>query len=86
MLSMFRSMNIRMIIIQIIAVILAMSVHEMAHALMASWLGDNTARNRGRVSLNPLAHIDWVGLLCLLLFGFGWAKPVPIDPLSLIHI
>lgn len=71
MLSMFRSMNIRMIIIQIIAVILAMSVHEMAHALAASWLGDQTARNRGRVSLNPLAHIDWAGLLCLLLFGFG---------------
>ncbi len=80
MLSMFRSMNIRMIIIQIIAVILAMSVHEMAHALTASWMGDDTAKSRGRVSLNPLAHIDWVGLLCLLLFGFGWAKPVPIDP------
>lgn len=80
MLRMFRSMNIEMIVVQVIAVVLAMSIHEMAHAFVAYEMGDATARARGRMSLNPFAHIDWAGLLCLLIFGFGWAKPVPIDP------
>lgn len=69
-----------MIIIRVLAVLMAMSIHEMAHALVAYEMGDATAKARGRLSLNPFAHIDWAGLLCLLLFGFGWAKPVPIDP------
>lgn len=68
------------ILYRLVAVFLAVSVHEMAHALAAYWLGDTTARQAGRLSLNPFAHIDWIGLLCLLLFGFGWAKPVPINP------
>lgn len=68
------------IIASLLAVIAAMSIHEMAHALVSWLLGDPTARYRGRLSLNPLAHIDWAGLLCLFLFGFGWAKPVPVDP------
>lgn len=67
------------ILCQAIAVILAMSIHEMAHALVSYWLGDPTAKRMGRLSLNPFHHIDWMGLLCLFLFGFGWARPVPID-------
>lgn len=63
----------------IIAVVLAMSIHEMAHGLVSYWLGDPTAEMQGRISLNPFAHVDWLGVLCLLLFHFGWAKPVPID-------
>lgn len=68
------------IIVRLIAVLLAMSFHEMAHTLVAYWMGDRTAKRAGRLSFNPLDHIDWVGLLCLLFFGFGWARPVPIDP------
>lgn len=73
-------MDLQSILVTVIAVVLAMSVHEMAHGLVSWMLGDPTAKLRGRLSLNPFAHIDWTGLLCLLLFGFGWAKPVPIDP------
>lgn len=73
-------MNIRSLLITAIAVMLSMSIHETAHGLVSYWLGDKTAKMSGRLSLNPLKHIDWVGLLCLLFFGFGWAKPVPIDP------
>lgn len=71
--------SIEALVISIIAVVLSMSVHEMAHGLVSYWLGDPTAKNAGRLSLNPFRHIDWIGLLCLLLCGFGWAKPVPID-------
>lgn len=56
-----------------------MGIHEAAHGLVSYGFGDPTARNRGRLTLNPLAHIDWLGVICLLIFGFGWAKPVPID-------
>lgn len=63
----------------VIVVVLAMSIHEMAHGLVSYWLGDPTAKMQGRISLNPFAHVDWLGVLCLLLFHFGWAKPVPID-------
>ena len=73
-------MSLESLAVQMIAVILAMSVHEMAHGLMSYWLGDPTAKNMHRLSLNPFRHIDWSGLLCLLIFGFGWAKPVPVDP------
>ena len=58
---------------------LALSVHETAHGFVAWKCGDNTAYNLGRLSLNPLKHLDPVGFLCLLIFGFGWAKPVPIN-------
>lgn len=80
MINALRTMDIPAIVIQILAVFLAMSVHEMAHALVSYWMGDSLAKSRGRVSLNPFQHIDWLGLACLLLFGFGWAKPVPVDP------
>ena len=62
-----------------IGVILSMSIHEVAHGLVSYWMGDPTAKMEGRLSLNPFKHVDWAGLVCLLFFGFGWAKPVPID-------
>lgn len=61
------------------AVILCLTVHEAAHGGMAYLLGDRTARDSGRVTLSPLAHIDPFGFMCLLIFGFGWARPVPVN-------
>ncbi len=68
------------IIIRAVAVLLAISIHEIAHGFSAYLLGDKTAKAMGRLSLNPLRHLDPFGALCLLLFGFGWAKPVVINP------
>ena len=62
-----------------LAVLIALSVHEYCHAYAAYKLGDNTARNLGRLSLNPLKHIDPIGALCMIIFHIGWAKPVPIN-------
>lgn len=71
-------------IIQILAILfvvfLILPIHEFAHAGAAFVLGDKAIKHRGRLTFNPLAHVDPLGALCLLLFGFGWAKPVPIDP------
>ncbi len=61
------------------AALLAIMTHESCHALAAYWLGDTTAYDRGRISFNPLRHIDPFGLLMLVVVGFGWAKPVPVD-------
>lgn len=66
----------------IIVIFLILPVHEYAHAWAANKLGDNTAGYMGRLTLNPLAHIDPIGALCLFIAGFGWAKPVPINPLK----
>jgi Zn-dependent protease len=60
--------------------ILGLTWHEFCHALVASRLGDPTARHAGRLTLNPLAHLDFFGTIALVFAGFGWAKPVPIDP------
>lgn len=60
-------------------VLLALTVHEVSHGWMAFKLGDPTARNLGRLTLNPLKHIDPIGTLCMIFFHFGWAKPVPIN-------
>ena len=65
---------------RLIAVILCLTVHETAHGFAAYLLGDRTAQKRGRLSLNPLRHVDIVGLAMLFTAGFGWAKPVPVDP------
>lgn len=54
-------------------------LHEIAHGLVASWFGDNTAKHSGRLTLNPMAHLDPVGTLMLFFVGFGWAKPVPVN-------
>ena len=61
------------------AIVLCLSVHEAAHGGAAYLLGDRTAHDSGRLTLSPMAHIDPVGFLCLLLFGFGWARPVPVN-------
>ncbi len=61
-------------------IIVGLSFHEFAHAWVSDRLGDPTPRRDGRVTLNPLAHIDWLGFAALLLVGFGWGKPVMIDP------
>ena len=63
----------------ILAALSAITVHESAHGLVACWLGDDTAKSMGRVSLNPLHHIDLVGLIMMAVVKFGWAKPVPIN-------
>ncbi len=62
------------------AALIALSVHEYAHGYTAWRLGDPTARSLGRLTLNPLAHLDLWGTVCMVLFRFGWAKPVPINP------
>ncbi|MBQ7755924.1 MAG: site-2 protease family protein [Oscillospiraceae bacterium] len=67
--------------VHLIIIFMILPIHEFAHAFAADKLGDMTARNRGRLTINPLAHIDPFGALCLLVTGFGWAKPVPVNPL-----
>ncbi len=62
--------------------ILSIMVHECAHGYAALYMGDDTAKVRGRLTLNPLKHIDIFGLLCMIMFKFGWAKPVPINPVN----
>ena len=66
----------------VIPLVLSLSVHEWAHAYSAYRLGDDTAARQGRLTLNPLAHIDWIGSVLLPMLGipFGWAKPVPVNP------
>ena len=64
----------------IVALILSLTVHELGHALVAKWFGDYTAERAGRLTLNPVAHIDPMGLLMVVLVGFGFAKPVPTNP------
>lgn len=67
------------IIASLIVIFVTLPFHEFAHAFVASKLGDKTARYRGRLTLNPLVHIDYMGALFILLFGFGWANPVPVN-------
>lgn len=70
-------------IITIPGIIVGLSIHEFGHAKVAQLCGDRTAEYQGRVSLNPLAHIDPVGIICLFVFGFGWGKPVQVNPYNL---
>ncbi len=63
-------------------IFLIISVHETAHGLVAYKMGDTTAKDMGRLTLNPLKHLDIIGAICMLLFGFGWAKPVPVNPMN----
>lgn len=79
----FNFPNVQSLLSILVAFLLALSGHEFAHGLAADLLGDPTARRAGRLTLNPLAHVDIVGLLALLVAGFGWAKPVPINPFLL---
>lgn len=68
-----------------LALIVAITIHEFSHTLVANGLGDATAKRLGRLSLNPLRHLDPVGSVMILLAGFGWGKPVPVDPHNLAH-
>lgn len=85
-------MDTGIIILTFIGLLLALSVHEASHAVAALWFGDRTAQSLGRVTLNPVAHIDPVGTILLPLVAFamnapiiGWAKPVPVDVRNLAH-
>ncbi len=84
--SLFRGQQIDFVSVAVqiaailIIIFLVLPFHEWAHAFTAAKLGDTSIKYRGRLTLNPLAHIDPVGALSLLLFGFGWAKPVPVNP------
>ena len=66
-----------------IAIIFALTIHEFFHAWMAYYLGDQTAKDQGRLTINPLAHLDPFGTLLLFIAGFGWGKPVPFNPYNL---
>lgn len=72
-------MDFKTIIIQVIAVTFAIVVHEFAHGFVAMLFGDNSAKNEGRLSLNPFKHLDPLGVMSLFIFKFGWAKPVPVN-------
>ncbi len=76
---MITDLSIRSFVLRMIAVLLSLSIHELAHGLVSYRLGDPTAKLEGRLTLNPFHHIDIFGFVCLLVFGFGWAKPVPVD-------
>jgi len=71
--------------IVLIGLILALTVHEAAHAYSAKLLGDDTPERYGRLTLNPIAHLDLLGFLALLFFRFGWGKPVPVNPNNFKH-
>ena len=66
-------------LLSVIPVLICITVHECCHGLCALWLGDDTAKRAGRLSLNPIKHFDVIGFIMLVTVGFGWAKPVPID-------
>lgn len=71
------------LISRIITLLIALTIHEFSHAFVADRFGDDTPRNAGRLTLNPLRHLDLIGSLMLILIGFGWAKPVPVNPWKL---
>lgn len=71
--------------LSLFSLVVAITIHEFAHAKAADQLGDPTPRLQGRVTLNPMAHIELYGLLFLLLVGFGWGRPVQFDPFNLKH-
>lgn len=73
------------LLFKIPALLLAVTVHELAHGLVADRLGDPTARLQGRLTLNPIPHIDPLGALAFIIAGFGWAKPVPVNAYNLRH-
>lgn len=75
------SAQILNILMMVLILIPTITLHECAHGYAASALGDPTAKNSGRLTLNPMAHLDLWGALCLVFFHFGWAKPVPVNPM-----
>ena len=75
-------MNTAQLILSTMAALIALTIHEFAHGYVAYRLGDGTAKSIGRLSLNPLKHLDPFGVICMVMFHFGWAKPVPINPMN----
>ena len=76
-------LSVSTILVRLIVLFLAIPIHEWAHAWSAYQLGDDTASLQGRLTLNPIAHLDPVGSLMILVSGFGWGKPVPVNPYRL---
>lgn len=72
--------SLESILLRLTAVFLCLTIHETCHGLAAYALGDPTAKRAHRLSLNPLRHIDWIGFVMMIVAGFGWAKPVPVNP------
>lgn len=70
-------------VIWVLGILIALSAHEFCHALASTLLGDPTAKLSGRLTLNPIAHVDPIGFIALILVGFGWGKPVPFNPYNL---
>lgn len=80
MLSLLLNGQVAVFGILLLTIILSLSLHEFGHAQVSTWLGDDTAKRTGRLTVNPVAHIDPLGLLMVVLVGFGYARPVPFDP------
>ena len=78
--SLFSSAGLMQMLLSLPGIILAITFHEMAHGYAAESMGDDTAKLAGRLSPNPLKHLDPIGFLSMLIFHFGWAKPVPVNP------
>ncbi len=76
------SFDLQSLVIRAFVLLTVMPIHECAHGLVANWLGDDTAEYEGRLTLNPFAHLDLMGSVLILFAGFGWAKPVPVNPLN----
>ena len=73
-------LGIAKLLITALCVFFSLSIHEFAHGYAAYKMGDETAKHMGRLNINPMSHLDPIGALCLFLFGFGWARPVPVNP------
>jgi len=73
-------LNFKLIIIQAPVILLSLTVHEYCHGWVANYLGDDTAMRQGRLTLNPIVHLDVIGTILMFIVGFGWAKPVPVNP------
>lgn len=71
---------LRLLVVTLLSLLVAITVHEASHALIATWQGDRTARAYGRLTLNPLRHLDPLGTIFMFVIGFGWGKPVPVNP------
>ncbi|MCL2601578.1 MAG: site-2 protease family protein [Treponema sp.] len=79
-------MNVQNILFSLPGIIIGLTVHEFCHAMAAYKLGDSTAKSQGRITINPLRHIDPIGFLFIIFAGFGWARPVQFNPYNLRHL
>ena len=82
---MFTNFSIPILITRVATLLIAFTFHEFAHAAVATALGDKTPKAHGRLTLNPLVHLDPIGTLTLIFAGFGWAKPVPVNPYAVLR-